>query len=95
VTRKTRYADYELHLPYFKQGADLAVCIEDTKSIPEAMVAHAKMLEASAKILREVASRLIGNEVDVHADCHYIGISGRRSDLKNIKDLEEVKNDEE
>ena len=50
---KTRY--YDVHLPYFKKGDDLAGCREGAMSDALAFLRHALKMETSAHILRVVA----------------------------------------
>ena len=69
---------YELWLPYFKQGSDLAHCLEECKNEPrpnaEAMLMHADSLEEAARMLKALAVYAVEHEMDIHADTHHIGI---------------------
>ena len=72
---------YELRLPYYKQGDDLASCVDDdfTGITPEASAAaflqHAEMLEAAATQLRTVAGAAIEHGLTIqYADTHAISV---------------------
>ena len=66
----------ELHLPYFKQGDDLAHHLSQAKTVEEALDGHAAQLEFAASILRRVREMVAGQEVTIVADTHYIAIEG-------------------
>jgi hypothetical protein len=66
----------ELHLPYFKQGDDLAHHLSQTKSVEEALEAHAAQLDFAASILRKVREMVSNQGVSIEADTHYISIEG-------------------
>ncbi len=76
---------YELQLPYFKQGDDLGFFLTITTTPSEAFLAHAEMLEGTAKLLRRVAAVAVecpGIEVD--ADCHMISVTGPVAGLAGL-----------
>ena len=62
----------DIHLPYFKQGDDLAHHIAQSDSIEEALEAHAQQLEFAAVVLRKVKDMITGQGVKVQADTHMI-----------------------
>ncbi len=66
----------ELHLPYFKQGDDLAHHLSQLSSVEEALEAHANQLEFAASILRKVRAIVAHQGVKIEADTHFIGIEG-------------------
>lgn len=75
----------ELHLPYHKQGDDLNYYLTELKLPPvKAMVAHAKMLEGAARLLRRVALELEGHEVKVEAGTHTIWVAGPESLINRL-----------
>lgn len=65
----------EVWLPYFKQGDDLAHCLDVTNTPTEAMNKHAEMLRVAAEVLENVGALIYGHEVKVDADTHLIGLS--------------------
>ena len=66
----------EVHLPYYKQGDDLAYHLEHSPTVGEALEAHARQLEYAAEILRKVKSMTAGHDVHFDADTHMIQVSG-------------------
>lgn len=66
----------ELHLPYFKQGDDLAHWLKKTRNPVKALEAHAEQLDEAAALLRRVKDAIAGEQVKIDADAHMIGISG-------------------
>ncbi|KYF68697.1 hypothetical protein [Sorangium cellulosum] len=66
----------ELHLPYFKQGDDLAHWLRKTRQPVAALEAHAEQLDWSAARLRQVKEAIVGQKVQIDADTHVICISG-------------------
>jgi hypothetical protein len=69
-----KYAD--IHLPYFKQGDDLAHHLSQCATVEEALEAHAQQLEFAAEILRNVKQMVAGQNVRFDADTHMIHVSG-------------------
>lgn len=65
----------EVWLPYFKQGDDLANCLDITNTPTQAMNRHAKMLRDSAKVLENIGARIYGAEVKIDAETHFIGMT--------------------
>ena len=68
--------NYELHLPYFKQGDDLAHCKEHSKNDAEAFLNHAEIMNETADILKILASKAKEHDLKIDtADTHYISVS--------------------
>jgi hypothetical protein len=66
----------ELHLPYFKQGDDLAYHLKRASSVGDALEAHARQLEHAADILRRVKAAIGERDISFSADTHVIAVSG-------------------
>ena len=66
----------QLWLSYFKQGDDLAACLEEAGSLAEALELHALRLDESAKQLRDFRDSLPEAVVNVFADTHVITVDG-------------------
>lgn len=49
-----------IHLPYFKQGDDLRMCLDDTENLADALEAHAEQMDAAAKQLRAIKEIVAG-----------------------------------
>lgn len=63
----------DVWLPYYKQGDDLHSCLEGNAPW-EAMRKHANMLGCAQHILENISTYIEGQEVEVHADTHHIGL---------------------
>lgn len=79
VQKKSDVKSADIHLPYFKQGDDLHHHLENEPTIEQALEAHARQMEHTAQILREVKSKIVGAEIEMQADVHFISISGPAS----------------
>lgn len=66
----------EIHLPYFKQGDDLAYHLARTRDVAEALEAHARQMESVSESLRSVKTIIAGQAVEIDADTHMIQIDG-------------------
>ncbi len=66
----------EIHLPYHKQGDDLAWHLSKTDTPAAAMRRHAECLDDAAQMLRDVAQIIEGSDCDVQADTHCIWLGG-------------------
>ena len=68
----------DIHLPYFKQGDDLASFLENKPQNPSlAMREHAAMLRETAEFLDKAADIVSGvptSDIDIQADTHFIGL---------------------
>lgn len=70
---------YDLHLPYYKQGDDLAhamsQCDKEDNQFAAAFLMHAEQLEEAAQMLRRAASYAADELMEV-ADCgtHHISV---------------------
>ena len=67
----------ELHLPYFKQGCDLAYFLNDCPTTSQALERDAMMLDSAAEIVYKVFDIVrkyegIGREIKIDADTHTI-----------------------
>lgn len=70
-------AYYELHLPVFKQGDDLAHHLANEETVADAFEALAGQYDAAAALCRRMAG--LAREapgLEVHADTHHIGVHG-------------------
>mgnify|MGYP001172712982 CR=1 FL=1 len=86
---------YEIHLPYFKQGDDLAGCIESAEGdVVKALELHAEMLDDAAHILMKIKNVIeeakASKEVYIEADTHFISIEGPKEVLSSLIDNELV-----
>lgn len=86
----------EIHLPYFKQGDDLARHLADCDSVEEALEMHAQCMEVAAGMLMEIAERIEGHDVTMRADTHWISIEGPDELIDELiaEDLAEEYDDE-
>lgn len=68
----------DICLPYYKQGDDLSFHLRNNPSHPEkAFRDHASQLLAAAAALNSVADVVAGvpaEQLEIQADCHFIGI---------------------
>ena len=63
---------YDVSIGYFKQGDDLANCMEN-KTDTNALIAHAKMLQNGALVLKELAGLAKASKLKILiADTHTI-----------------------
>lgn len=67
---------YNLFLPVYKQGDDLASCLDDNKGDPvKGFLDLAEQYNSAAQICREVADVLaLSKTTHVQADTHFIGL---------------------
>lgn len=79
---------YSLHLPVFKQGDDLAHCLESNDNDPvKGFLDLAKQYEAAAEMCKTVAgelSKVNTSNIDVDACTHCIWIHTSRKDVKEL-----------
>src|SRR5271169_6977568 len=78
---------YDFHLPYFKQGDDLAGCMGKDGEVPlaQALLEHALLLERSAQLIRRVASVAAEvPEMTCDAGTHMILITGPEEKLAGL-----------
>jgi hypothetical protein len=76
---------YELHLPVFKQGDDLAFHLKGKTKPADAFLRLAKQYEGAAEICRRVAGRLKEiPKVTVDAGTHMILIDGPEEALVGL-----------
>lgn len=67
--------EYEVNLPYFKQGTDLANCMENTNSDVEALRLHAEYMRSAADILDKLAMCASDGHLKITcADTHFISV---------------------
>lgn len=67
--------EYELYLPYFKQGSDLNTAMEQTEDDADAFLIHANRLEQAVKMLKVLAGRAKENGLRIeNASTHYISV---------------------
>ena len=93
---KTKTA--EIHLGYFKQGDDMHQALEKSKDVAEALETHSDWLQGTSEHLLAIKKSIDDynastkktceeNEISIHADTHYIGITGPAKFInKLIKD---------
>lgn len=73
-----------LWLPYFKQGDDLSHFLSQEEDQAKALENHAQMMEETAKLLRKVA--VYAKDIEINADCHFIGIEGPDAIIQEMID---------
>ncbi len=95
---------YDFNLPIFKVGDDLGYQLEKSASTAEAFKNLAAQYEECVRLCRIMASVAVEvPELEVQADCHYVGVSGPEDKLKPLVDddvlsvspFEEYEEDEE
>lgn len=80
----------EFGLPYWKQGDDLHLYLEDCDSIGEALELHAQAMDAAAAKLRELKATIEGHDVVIYADCHHIEVDGDDELIRKLVEQELV-----
>lgn len=76
---------YDLHLPVFKQGDDLADSIDATETLHEAFIIQAKKYSDAANICWKLSEILKNNtNVEIDAQTHHIGIHGPEEIFKDL-----------
>jgi hypothetical protein len=69
--------DYEIYLPYHKQGCDLAHCIQQSASVESAFDLHIQILLDAVDKLISIRSVIACTEgIEIVADNHFISIRG-------------------
>jgi len=68
------WKDAEIRLPYWKQGDDMSLYLEDSDTIEEALDTHAMNMDMAAAKLRGIRDAIHGQEVNISADTHMIFI---------------------
>lgn len=67
----------EIVLAYYKQGDDMAHCLQSTDNCMEALISHASLLESCANQLKSIAEVIChAKDVTLEGDTHMITISG-------------------
>jgi len=87
MSRKGDQESYELHLPVYKQGDDLAAHLRDFPHEPaKAFVGLAERYEAAAAACRRVAGVIAEAPlgIAVQADTHMICVEGPRGALAGL-----------
>jgi len=95
--------DYEISLPYWKQGDDMGECLAQCKgNAVDALRMHADLLESACHQLREIAEIVSRSEDEVHIDggAHFISFSANEETTKELVEKgllswHEVEDDEE
>jgi len=64
----------EVCLPYYKQGDDLAHCLEGATPY-EALLKHADMMNDTKNILLQIAEVIKEDNIEIEADTHHIGLT--------------------
>ena len=72
---------FELRLPYFKKGHDMAGCVSYHDTLAEAAKGHASLMSHCEEILLELADALEGRDASISADTHYISVSTSDEEL--------------
>lgn len=65
---------YELQLPYYKQGDDLAYYISVSKTPAEALVKYVDRLDSAALMLERLADVALDNDIELHGGSHFIQV---------------------
>lgn len=90
VESKKNADHVEVHLGYYKQGDDMYGCIVEKNGrvdIKATIANHVKLLESVVTHLNEL-NKLIpeDNDLELHADTHFIGLSGNKEVLQKLVD---------
>ena len=91
-------AEYELALPYFKQGDDISSCISfeeravliktdlnKRNAVANGILRHAGMLEGAARDLRKLSAIVREHNVSVDGNSHIITVSGLAHILNGLE----------
>ena len=62
-------------LGYFKQGDDLRQFLEEGTSPEESLMMHRELLLESINRLERILDMIRGEDVEINADTHHIGIT--------------------
>jgi hypothetical protein len=77
-----------IDLPYYKQGDDLAHCInQNDGDVEKGLLSHAEMLREAAQQLEDIASLVSkygSDRVEIEADTHCIMIDGPKDLLDEL-----------
>ncbi len=66
------WKDAEIRLPYWKQGDDMSLYLDDNDTIEEALETHAMSMDMAAAQLRKIRDAIHGHEVNISGDTHMI-----------------------
>jgi len=81
-------------LPYFKQGDDMQGCLQESETVADAFLQHARLLEETANYLRQLSEHM--DEVskdELVADTHLIGVYLPEHTISYLKELELIDSD--
>lgn len=78
---------YELNL-HWKQGDEIANCLEQTESVSEALRLRGKMLSDCVEVCNKLADLFDGSDITCDADTHMIAFSGNKELLQKAADQE-------
>src|SRR5437870_2514176 len=85
----SRTLSADLLLPYYKQGDDLVSCRVMKKDgkvdVKASLLKHVEKLQKAIDKLQEVHDRLPDdNQIDIHANCHSIMLTGERNFIQRL-----------
>lgn len=96
----TQQLTAQIRLPYFKQGDDMQSCLAHDKSgkvdVKSSILAHIDLLKAATQQLKDIHESLPDDgEYTLHADTHYIGLTGPENVINNLvnKELASIEED--
>lgn len=95
---RAKRLSYDLVLPVYKQGTDLAMLLEHHSDPAKAVLAQAAAYEEAAAVMRRLATLLQsqhGRKLTVDADTHCITVTGPENMLKGHPDLSPVPGSED
>lgn len=80
MDKRDEIVEYELQLPYYKQGDDIRRCLEVTSDVAAAMAMHATRMLQAAQILKGL-SNIAEKNADfkfVTTSSHFLTVECRR-----------------
>lgn len=83
MKKKTRIT-YELRLPVYKQGDDLAFQLKERKTNKQALQHQAALYRTATLMLEAVAAFPGVNKLKFNADCHVIWVTGPKKILERL-----------
>ena len=79
-----KISHYEVELPVYKRGDDLAYQLRHNASISAALRAQIDNYRRAAEILEKIASDPDVERLGLYADCHLIQLSGPKAALTRL-----------
>lgn len=80
--------DAEISLPYWKQGDDMKLYLEDCdNNVVEALELHASNMELGGKMLRQIRDVVAGHDIEIYACTHSIEIAAEDTVIDQLVEL--------